>query len=59
VRIRDWDEVYEFLETHFLHWLEALSLMGKISESINLINTLQSLVAVNPLSYNTPTNIKH
>jgi hypothetical protein len=45
-RIRDEDEVHLFLKKHFLHWLEALSLMGNISQSIVLIDTLQSLVPV-------------
>ncbi|PQE09262.1 Vegetative incompatibility HET-E-1 protein [Rutstroemia sp. NJR-2017a BBW] len=38
--ICDNDQVYNFLECHFLHWLEALSLMGRISESISMINDL-------------------
>ena len=45
-RIHDQDTVHVFLQQHFLHWLEALSLMGKISESIAMIDTLQSLVDV-------------
>jgi hypothetical protein len=45
-RIHDQDVVHVFLLQHFLHWLEALSLIGKMSESIALIGTLHSLVAV-------------
>jgi hypothetical protein len=45
-RIRSQDTVHVFLQEHFLHWLEALSLMGKISESISMISTLQSLMTV-------------
>jgi hypothetical protein len=45
-RICDQDRVHKFLQEHFLHWLEALSLIGKISESIPLIGTLQSLISV-------------
>jgi hypothetical protein len=45
-RIRDQDAVHIFLQEHFLHWLEVLSLIGVISESIALIGTLQSLIAV-------------
>jgi hypothetical protein len=44
-RICDQDVVHVFLQQHFLRWLEALSLMGKISESIPLIDTLRSLVS--------------
>lgn len=45
-RIRDQDAIHIFLQEHFLHWLEVLSLIGVISESIALIGTLQSLIAV-------------
>jgi hypothetical protein len=44
--IHDQDAVHLFLHQHFPHWLEALSLMGNISQSIVLIDTLQSLVEV-------------
>jgi hypothetical protein len=42
--ICDDSQVTDFLNSHFLHWLEALSLMGCVSESITSINTLRSLV---------------
>lgn len=45
-RIRDGDQVHRFLTRHFLHWLEALSFIGKMSRSIAMINTLRSLVEV-------------
>ena len=45
-RIHDQDAVHEFLKQHFLHWLEVLSLIGKISESIGCMDTLQRLVEV-------------
>ncbi|KAK6356001.1 hypothetical protein TWF718_000374 [Orbilia javanica] len=32
-RISDGDIVHSFLKRHFLHWLEALSLLGKISNA--------------------------
>jgi hypothetical protein len=48
-RIRDQDQVHGFLQKHFLHWLEALSLIGKISESIALIDILQTLFEVSEL----------
>lgn len=38
--------VHEFLRIHFLHWLEALSLMGKISDAVHLINLLKSIPEV-------------
>ncbi|KAI9785620.1 MAG: hypothetical protein M1816_000367 [Peltula sp. TS41687] len=43
--IRDQGQVHRFLQKHFLHWLEALSLIGKTSEVIAFITTLQTLVA--------------
>jgi NACHT domain len=46
VRIHDNDEVHVFLQKHFLHWLEALSLMSRIAEVIGYIGVLQSIVSV-------------
>ncbi|GKU08434.1 unnamed protein product [Fusarium langsethiae] len=40
----DMDDVYDFLETHLLHWLEVLSLVGRLAESVGLIEELQSIV---------------
>ncbi|KAL4862580.1 hypothetical protein BDV12DRAFT_41942 [Aspergillus spectabilis] len=34
-------QVFTFLENHFLHWLEALSLMGAISNAVGMIDMLQ------------------
>ncbi|KAM3085030.1 hypothetical protein ACMFMG_003467 [Clarireedia jacksonii] len=42
-RITDNHQAYIFLKHHFLHWLEALSWIGKISESIAIIRSLQAL----------------
>ena len=39
-------QVYNFLRDHFLHWLEALSLMGKISEAVHMIKVLGSTPAI-------------
>ncbi|GFF84756.1 vegetative incompatibility protein HET-E-1 [Aspergillus udagawae] len=36
--------ILRFLKEHFLHWLEALSLIGGISESIRLLKELQTAV---------------
>lgn len=33
--------IYNFLLQHFLHWLEALSLFGRISESLRILEQLQ------------------
>ena len=41
------DDILLFLERHVLHWFEAMSLMGILSESIGILNTLQSAIKVN------------
>ncbi|KAF2468375.1 uncharacterized protein BDR25DRAFT_373473, partial [Lindgomyces ingoldianus] len=46
VQLHDDEQVHQFLQKHFLHWLEALSLMRKTSESILAINLLESTVIV-------------
>ena len=38
--------VLSFLRTHFLHWLEALSLIGAISDALSMISALQSTIPV-------------
>ncbi|KAI9853263.1 MAG: hypothetical protein M1824_001460, partial [Vezdaea acicularis] len=43
-RLCDDGEVHVFLQEHLLHWLEALSLMGKTSESLLAIISLESMV---------------
>ncbi|PWY66380.1 putative WD-repeat protein [Aspergillus sclerotioniger CBS 115572] len=35
-------EILCFLKKRFLHWLEALALMGKISEAVEMIDTLKT-----------------
>lgn len=47
--ISDNDPVHVFLQDHLLHWLESLSLLGRIAESINLVRTLQSIVCISKL----------
>jgi hypothetical protein len=44
-----YDEVYAFLNDFFLYWLEALSLMGQISEGVLLLKALESHLTVNLL----------
>lgn len=40
IGLQDAKHVYEFLQSHFLHWLEALGLMGKMSEAVLMIKLL-------------------
>ncbi|KAI2631854.1 vegetative incompatibility protein HET-E-1 [Hypoxylon sp. NC1633] len=42
--VDDNGQTYVFLKQHFLHWLEALSFMGRASESFQMVKTLQSLL---------------
>ncbi|KAK7575246.1 hypothetical protein V3481_017210 [Fusarium oxysporum f. sp. vasinfectum] len=36
----DDNKVYDFLTTHFLHWLEAMSLLGRVKECLNSLRSL-------------------
>ena len=48
--IQDGDLVDDFLTSHLLHWLEALGLLGWISESISMVDDLISLLSVRPFT---------
>jgi hypothetical protein len=39
-------QVHQFLQEHLLHWLEALAWMGKVSEGIYAIASLESSTSV-------------
>lgn len=43
-------EAYQFLQAHLLHWLEALGWMGKITEGIQEILSLEAYISVSYLS---------
>src|ERR1700734_3247308 len=43
------DKVHQFLEVHLLHWLEALGWMGKTSEGILAIFSLEAQIPVSLL----------
>ncbi|KAF9884070.1 hypothetical protein FE257_002300 [Aspergillus nanangensis] len=40
--IHDNDFIHQFLKEHLLHWLEALGLIGRVSEGIHIINLIAS-----------------
>jgi hypothetical protein len=44
--LRLYEKVQVFLEIHLLHWLEALSIMGKMSEGILMVTNLQKMFPV-------------
>lgn len=46
VFITDSSDVYGFLICHFLHWMEAVAIIGRAVESLGLITTLQSRLEV-------------
>jgi hypothetical protein len=46
IQLHDEDQVHQFLQEHLLHWLEALGWMGKVSEGIYAITSLESIAAV-------------
>ncbi|RDW68812.1 NACHT and WD repeat domain-containing protein [Aspergillus mulundensis] len=45
IQLNDQHRTLAFLTQHLLHWLEALSLLGCVSDSIAMIRSLQNLVA--------------
>ena len=45
--LSDGGKVHIFLQKHFLHWLEALSLMREMSKGVLIITDLQSMLTVN------------
>jgi hypothetical protein len=43
-RLYDYGEVHSFLRRHLLHWVEAMSLIGKTNDCIKMIVDLHSMV---------------
>ena len=50
-RIKDGDSTHLFLRNHFLHWLEAMTLLGHIFESVAVIDSLSHIVDVSFLGF--------
>lgn len=40
------EEVRLFLQKHFLHWIEAMSLLGLISEVVSMLDLLRTVIPV-------------
>jgi hypothetical protein len=60
--IADGNAVHVFLQTHLLHWLEAMSLMGETGQCVRLLAGLQTLVTVRTSAQNTHllhTNLRY
>jgi hypothetical protein len=51
MQLHDDGQVHQFLKAYFLHWLEALSWMRKISEGILAITSLESIALVSVSEY--------
>jgi hypothetical protein len=45
-KLSDDKDVYGFLTTHFLHWLEAMSLLGRVKECLDALRSLARWVEV-------------
>ncbi|KAF8535433.1 NACHT and WD40 domain protein [Trichophaea hybrida] len=43
-KLCDNDQVHTFLQKHFLHWLEVLSLMGKMPDGVLMVKSLEAIV---------------
>lgn len=46
IGLHDDGKIHVFLLEHLLHWLEALSLMGKISKGLHMITRLEAMLNV-------------
>lgn len=44
------DDALSFLQKHFLHWIEAMSILGLASEVVGIIDLLQSALPVSIIS---------
>jgi hypothetical protein len=40
------EDVFLFLHEHFLHWMEAMSFLGAVSELVGIIDQLQLIINV-------------
>jgi hypothetical protein len=49
-QLKDYGQVHRFLQAHLIHWFEALGWMGKTSEGIQVILSLEAYVSVSYLS---------
>jgi nucleoside phosphorylase len=45
------EDVLLFLQEHFLHWLEAMSLLGLMSEVVGMLDLLHTVIAVSNIEH--------
>ena len=46
VKLEGHGQIHRFLKKHFLHWLEAMGLLGVVTEAVGIVDTLLSIVWV-------------
>lgn len=59
ISLCDDGEVHSFLIEHYLHWLEVICWMGRVSEGIYAIALLESLAAVSIYSFHVSVSELH
>lgn len=50
IELCDNGQAHKFLKEHFLHWIEALILIGKVSEGLHMITDLSKHLSTLPAS---------
>ena len=50
IKLCDNGLVHKFLREHFLHWLETLSLIGKVSEGVSMVIDVSKHLSTLPVS---------
>lgn len=56
-QLQEDDKIHNFLQQHFLHWLEALSLLDRLADAISYIEVLKSNISVRRSVYINNRNI--
>jgi hypothetical protein len=49
-----WNQAYDFFKVNSLYWVEAMSLMGRLLESLAAIELLQQMISVSGTQYSYP-----
>ncbi len=42
------ESIYQFIQTHFLHWLEVLSLLDSLDDGVEMLGDLEGIVVRSP-----------
>jgi hypothetical protein len=58
-RLTDGDRIHKFFQKHFLHWLKAISLIGKSSEMEAMIRMYHSYLVVGAFPSSNMTHMYH